>query len=150
MKFSRMLGALLAATAIASTLSGCTATVSLDPATYANDPACAAVSVRLPDTVDGLAKRSTDAQATGAWGTPAAVLLRCGLEAVTVSTMKCVTTSKIDWLVDDTNAPTYRFITYARKPAVEVIIDSKKASGVNVLDDLANAIEQLPASKHCL
>ena len=34
---------------------------------------------RLPETVDGLERRETNAQATGAWGNPASVLLRCGV-----------------------------------------------------------------------
>ena len=149
MTFSRMLASLLAATAAVGALTGCSATVSLEPADLANDPACAAVSVRLPDTVDGLSKRTTDAQATAAWGEPAAAILRCGLAPVEVSSLKCVTTSDVDWLVDDSKAPSYRFITFARKPAVEVIIDSNHAVGVNVLDDVAAAVKHLPASKRC-
>ena len=150
MTFSRMLGSLVAATALVASLTACSTPVSLDPAADANNPTCAAVTVRLPDTVDGLAKRDTNAQATGAWGTPSAVLFRCGLAPVTVSKLKCVTASGVDWLVDDTQAPNYRFITFARKPAAEVIVDSTKASGSKVLDDLSLAVQQLPASDHCL
>ena len=150
MTFSRMLGTLLATITLSLSLSSCSATVSIDPAAGSNDPLCAAVSVRLPETVDGLTRRTTDAQATAAWGTPAAVLFRCGLEPVTVSKLKCVTASNVDWLVDDSKAPNYRFITFARKPAAEIIVDSNKASGVNVLDDLSLAVQQLPASDHCL
>lgn len=149
MTFSRMLATTIAATALAAALTGCSATVSLDAATYANDPACAAVEVRLPDSVDGLSYRSTDAQSTAAWGDPASVLFRCGLEPVKVSALHCVTAAGIDWLVDETNKPTYRFITFARTPAAEVIIDSNKVSGINVLDSLAQSLQQLPVSDHC-
>jgi hypothetical protein len=145
-----MLGSALAAITLSLSLSACSATVSIDPAADSNNPLCAAVSVRLPDTADGLARRTTDAQATAAWGTPSAVLFRCGLAPVTVSKLKCVTASKVDWLVDDSNAPNYRLITFARKPAMEVVIDSKKVSGVNVLDDLSLAVQQVPATDHCL
>ena len=129
--------------------SGCTSTVSLEPAVGSNDPACAAVIVRLPDTIGELAKRPTNAQATAAWGNPSAVILRCGNEAVYASTLTCVTASGIDWLVDDSQAPSYRFITFARKPATEVIIDSKVASGATVLDELAPAISYIEATTSC-
>ena len=130
-------------------LAGCTPIVNLGAAEFSNDPACAEVSVRLPDQLGELEKRQTNAQATGAWGDPAAVLLRCGLEGVEVSTLPCVTAGKVDWLVDDSDAPNYRFISYARFPAVEVIVDSKNASGITALEGLGQAVSQIPATKVC-
>ena len=52
----------------------CTPTVPLTPAAHSTDPGCAEVIVRLPASVAGEAIRETNAQATGAWGNPAAVL----------------------------------------------------------------------------
>jgi hypothetical protein len=130
-------------------LAGCTPIVNLGAAEFSNDPACAEVSVRLPDQLGELEKRQTNAQATGAWGDPAAVLLRCGLEGVEVSTLPCVTAGEVDWLVDDSDAPNYRFISYARFPAVEVIVDSKNASGITALEGLGQAVSQIPATKVC-
>ena len=130
-------------------LTGCAATVNLEPAEGSNDPACAEVMVRLPSQLGGLEERYTNAQATAAWGDPAAVLLRCGLEPVEVSALPCVTAGGIDWLVDDALAPSYRFISYARYPAVEVIVDSNSASGITSLEGLAAAVSQLPATKFC-
>ena len=72
-------------------LTGCTSTVSLEPAPDANDPACAEVTVRLPDDLAGQSRRWTDAQATGAWGEPAAVLLTCGVEPPGPTTLPCQT-----------------------------------------------------------
>ena len=130
-------------------LAGCAPIVNLGAAEFSNDPACAEVSVRLPDQLGELEKRQTNAQATGAWGDPAAVLLRCGLEGVEVSTLPCVTAGEVDWLVDDSEAPNYRFISYARFPAVEVIVDSKNASGITALEGLGQAVSQIPATKVC-
>lgn len=130
-------------------LTGCTPIVNLGAAEFSNDPACAEVSVRLPDQLGELNKRQTNAQATGAWGDPAAVLLRCGLEGVEVSTLPCVTAGEVDWLVDDSDAPNYRFISYARFPAVEVIVDSKNASGITALEGLGQAVSQIQATKVC-
>jgi hypothetical protein len=132
------------------TLSGCAATVNLEPAEDSNNPGCAEVMVRLPSQLGGLQERYTNAQATAAWGDPAAVLLRCGLEPVEVSTLPCVSAAGIDWLVDDSLAPSYRFISYARFPAVEVIVDSDNASGITSLQGIAGAVAQLPVTKACL
>ncbi len=63
----------------------------MTPAADANDPVCAEVSVRLPDSVDGEPRRWTDAQATGAWGNPSVVLLTCGVEPPAPSTLACQT-----------------------------------------------------------
>jgi hypothetical protein len=105
--------------------------------------------VRLSDKVDGLNRRSTDAQSTAAWGEPASVIFRCGLPEVTVSELKCISEEGVDWLVDDSAAPSYRFITFGRNPASEVIVDSKKAVGVNVLDEIGTTIEFQKATAHC-
>lgn len=131
-------------------LTGCTATVNLEAAPLANDPACAEVIVRLPDVVAEQEKRVSNAQSTGAWGNPAAVILRCGLEPVAASTLTCVTAGDIDWLVDDSAAPSYRFITFGRSPATEVIVDSKTVAGVTALEELSGAIANIPATKKCL
>lgn len=149
MKISRTALAAMATLAIAGSLSACTANVSLEAAQDSNNPACAEVSVRLPEMVADQAKRVTDAQATGAWGNPTSVILRCGLPAVEVSTLPCVTASGVDWLVDDSKKPSYRFITFGRKPATEVIVDSRKVAGVTALSDLSTAIQSIEATKHC-
>jgi len=149
MKISRKLAPLAALALAATGLTGCTATVTLEPAEFANDPACAEIIVRLPDTLANLEKRSTNAQATGAWGNPTSVILRCGLEPVAVSSLTCVTASDVDWLVDDSKAPSYRFISYGRSPATEVIVDSTAVAGVTALDELSGAMQSIEATKRC-
>jgi len=137
------LGALRAAavmTLAIAGLSGCSQIVTLDAAPDSNNPKCAAITVRLPDAIENFALRDTDAQATGAWGTPSALIIRCGLPEVKVSALKCVTAGGVDWLVDPSQAPSYRFITFGRNPATEVIVDSKRASGVSALEALAPAV----------
>jgi len=134
---------------LALALSGCAATVNLDAAPLANDPACAEITVRLPDVIGDQEKRTTNAQATGAWGNPTTIILRCGLEPVAASTLTCVSASEIDWLVDDSKAPSYRFITFGRSPATEVIVDSESVAGVTALDTLASAVQNIPATRTC-
>jgi uncharacterized protein YceK len=130
-------------------LSGCTAAVNLDAAEDSNNPACAEVMVRLPAILGEHEQRFTNSQATSAWGDPAAILLRCGLPAVTVSELPCVTAADFDWLVDDSQAPSYRFISYATSPAVEVIVDSQTASGVTTLEALESSVSLLNQTKRC-
>lgn len=141
----------LAPVALLSTLllAGCGAIVPMTSAEDANDPACATVIVRLPQSVADLSKRETNAQATGAWGTPAAVLLHCGVTVPGPSTLPCVEVNGIDWLEDDSEKPLYRYTTFGRVPAVEVVVDSDKVSGTTTLVDLTGSLSQIPATSRC-
>jgi hypothetical protein len=139
----------LAATAVLA-LSGCVGTVPMDPAPDANNPTCASVTVRLPDTVADLSKRETSAQATGAWGEPAAVLLTCGVAAPGPTTMPCITINDVDWIEDDSRKPLYVYTTFGREPAVQVAIDSTAVSGSTALVDVSSAVATLPVTSQCL
>jgi len=131
-------------------VSGCSATVVLPPAPLANDPGCAEVIVRLPNETDGQTKRITNSQSTGAWGTPVAITLTCGLQPVMVSALPCITAGKVDWIVDESNKPNYTFISFGRTPATAITIDSTKSSGANVLEDLGQAVQFTKQTKKCL
>lgn len=150
MKISRVAAMATAVFGLSLALSACSPTVSLEPAQDANNPKCADVIVRLPDSLDGQERRSTNAQSTAAWGNPATIILRCGIEPVEISTLPCVTASGVDWLVDESAKPRYRFISFGRAPALEVIVDSEKAVGVNTLDGLSSAIKSIEPTKACL
>lgn len=145
----RPLGFMTVATLVGLGLTGCTGQVPMQPAEDANNPECANVTVRLPDTVSDLAKRETNAQATGAWGTPAAVLLTCGVTVPGPTTLPCVSINDVDWIEDDSQAPLYRYTTYGRTPAVEVVIDSEAVSGTTTLVDLGPAVSVLPQTTQC-
>ncbi len=128
----------------AAVLTGCSAAVSLEPADDANNADCAYLSVALPETVAEQPKRDTDAQATGAWGSPASILLRCGVKVPGPTTMECTTVNGVDWIIDDSEAPNYRFTTYGRDPAIEVIVDSEVVHGSTALVDLEPAVASMP------
>ncbi|WP_349899368.1 DUF3515 domain-containing protein [Parafrigoribacterium soli] len=132
-------------------LSACAPTVALKPAADATNPKCADVIVHLPGSVADQSLRDTDAQATGAWGDPAAVILRCGVTPPGPTSSQCATVKGIDWVVDDTKKPVYTFTTYGRTPAVQVVVDSNLTNGQGtiVLDQLSNAISFIKqSSKH--
>lgn len=130
-------------------LAGCTPAVVLDPAIDSNNPGCAEIMVRLPDQVSDHDARYTTAQATKAWGDPAAVIIRCGIEPVVVSSLPCVTAGGVDWLVDESSVPNFRFISFGRDPAVEVIVNSEVASGINSLEAIGPAVAALAPAQIC-
>jgi hypothetical protein len=127
-------------------LTGCTTAVALEPATDAVNPVCADVVVHLPTTVGDQPERETNAQGTGAWGDPATVLLHCGVAVPGPTTLPCVNVNGIDWINDDSDKPRYRFTTYGRTPAIEVVVDSGAVSGSTVLADLTSAVAVVPTS----
>ena len=132
-------------------LVACAHAVPMTPAEDATNPLCADVIVRLRTVpvIDGHERRTTDAQATGAWGNPAAILLRCGVPVPGPTTMQCATVKTIDWLRDDSDAPNYVFTTYGRDPAVQVIVNGNEASGTEALIALSNAVGSIPATRAC-
>lgn len=137
--------------AVGSVLVGCSAIVALQPAPYANDSACADAIVRLPQTLQNLPRRETNAQSTGAWGDPAQVLLSCGVAVPNASTLPCVSVDGQDWLRDDANAPSYVFTSYGRTPAIAVVIDQSKLTPGLVLSDLLGVVSFTKPNGHkCL
>jgi len=154
-RLARPLAALLLLAA-ASGAAGCASTVSMSPAPSANVPGCAEVMVRLPDILSGQDRRWTDAQSTAAWGDPATVLLTCGVQPPGPTTLRCETVSGVDWVIDESEAPTYRVTTFGRTPAVEVYLtteNSERLQGVSsreVLDALSPTVSQLPVDGACV
>lgn len=135
-------------------VSGCSKIVPLQPAADANNPACAQVSVTLPDEVAGISRVYTNAQATGAWGEPSAVVLHCGVAVPGPTTDSCVSVNDVDWIVDETEAADgfYRFTTYGRTPAVEVYLNGDPSTGVassTVLTDLSSSMKRIESTRAC-
>lgn len=94
----------------------------MSPAGDANNPLCAALTVRLPDSVGGEQRRWTDAQATAAWGDPTSILLVCGVAVSGPSDLPCYTFGGVDWLAMEWEEGVQRAVTFGRDPAVEVAI----------------------------
>jgi hypothetical protein len=137
------------AVALVAGLAGCSSAVQMSPAPSANAAACAAVQVRLPQTVQStLTMRSTNAQSTAAWGSPAAVIYHCGVPVPQVSDLPCFTLGPIDWIRDVQGKNTI-YTTFGRSPAVQVVMSDKATS--EVLQDLQSAVETLPKNgRKCL
>lgn len=146
----RRLTAIGLVVASAAGLTACASDYPMEAAANANDPACAEVIVRLPDTVAGLERRTTNAQSTGAWGDPAGVLLYCGITPSGPTTDDCVSVNGIDWIIDRSHAPLYRFEAYGRSPGLQVVVDSDQASGTEAVLALGPAVSLLPQERHCV
>lgn len=148
---ARSLGTFAAVAAMlgVATLTGCAGQVPMQPSDDANNPACADVIVRLPETVAEQKKRTTNAQATGAWGEKSAVQLVCGVEPTGPTTDDCVNVNGVDWVIDDSAAPIYRFEAYGRSPGLAVYIDSDQVSGTEVAVDLSAVAKELPQERQC-
>ncbi|WP_314453994.1 DUF3515 family protein [uncultured Microbacterium sp.] len=136
--------ALLAVLALVPGLAACSTTVAMEPAKLANDPACASVISRLPESISGQERRWTDAQATGAWGNPASILMTCGLEPPAPSTLPCRSVDGVDWIVDESQAADKLFTltTYGREPAIQVFLDQGTASSGDVARALGPLIRE--------
>ena len=137
--------------AVALTATGCAQgrVASVPAAENAADPACAPAMVAMPDTISDLALRPTDSQATAAWGDPAAVVLRCGVQPPAPTTDQCVSADGIDWVVRE-EGKNWRITTYGRSPAVEVLFAQDRASSDSVMVALASAVGRIPAERHCV
>ncbi|MBD8585960.1 DUF3515 family protein [Frigoribacterium sp. CFBP 8766] len=146
---TRPLVAMASAAIAGVSLAGCAAVVPMSPAADANSVECAQVTVHLPDSIgESETRRETDAQATGAWGEPTSVLLRCGATEPGPTDLPCYTIQGVDWIVvspeDDPESAI--LTTYGRSPAVEVIFDTTKLTGASVMGDLADAVGYLPTN----
>jgi hypothetical protein len=148
---SRRLTAAAGALILLGALAGCSTTIHVDAAEDADNPACADVSVLLPDAIGDLDRVWTDAQATGAWGDPT-VVLRCGVDVPAPSDLVCQTIGGVDWLVLAQEDERQRLVSYGRDPAIEVII--KRGSDIDfrsIVETLSTSIQSglQPASAKC-
>lgn len=131
-------------------LTGCTQTVAYEPAADAQNPGCAEVTVRLTDPLGELELRETNAQGVVAWGSPASVILRCGVDVPDpTSALPCVLVEDVYWLRDDADAPNYVFTTYGRDPATEVVIDRDVISPGSALFELVDAVGATEETGSC-
>lgn len=134
---------LLPALLLSVPLAGCAPTVTMTPAPQATSVRCAGVIVRLPDDIAGAGRRSTDAQATAAWGLPATITLTCGVETPRVTGTRCQTVGGVDWLLASERigvADRQVLTTYGRSPGTQVVIDPARVSAAAVLEALSDPV----------
>lgn len=132
-------------------MTACTSTVPMESAQNANNPGCADILVRLPDDINGHQRRFTNAQATSAWGSPASILLKCGVPPLEPTTKPCSSVNSIDWaLISEPHAPESIYQTFGRIPATEVAINTTAGvTPADVLLALASSLVVIPQTSSC-
>ena len=146
---SRRARALVSA-ALVLGLSGCgSSVVDVDPAEDAANARCADVMLALPPVVAENDQRSTNSQATSAWGDPSKVVLRCGVIAPGPTTDPCVTVNDVDWVVRE-GEPAWTATSYGREPAVEVLFDPDEVASSTVLVELGDAVSRVEQTRACV
>jgi len=123
-------------------LVGCSQTLHVEPAEDSNNPRCADVTVRLPDSLGTYGREWTDGQATGAWGSKPAVMLRCGVAVPAPTDLVCQTIYGIDWIIFAQEKDVQQMVTYGRDPAIQVVISRDAGLDfADTLEDLGKSIK---------
>ncbi|MGN6443991.1 DUF3515 family protein [Amnibacterium sp.] len=148
-------GLLLPVALVPLLLAGCTSTVAMHAAPQATSVGCAGVIVRLPEAIGAATRRTTDAQGTAAWGTPASVTLTCGVTTPAVTGTPCQTVAGVDWLLGEQRiggADRQVLTTYGRRPGTQVVVDPSAVDAVTVLDALSDPVAAAtsPTGVRCL
>ena len=142
----RRIAALLAVTGLCAACGS--GEVDAVPADRAGDPACAQAVRHWPRQVGGADSRpvSANSPAVRAWGDPA-IIARCGVTSPGPTADPCFGVSGVDWVghrLDDG----YRFVTYGRTPALEVLVPSRYSPEPMVLGAFTDAARALPQGPH--
>ncbi|XKF78475.1 DUF3515 domain-containing protein [Glutamicibacter arilaitensis] len=131
-------------------LSACGSIAAVEPAADAGNPLCAEMMVILPDFIGDAERRSTNSQATSAWGDPSKVVLRCGVEVPGPTTDPCVSVNDVDWIAHEGDGGVWTLTTYGRTPATEVVLDPQVIPSSTVLASLSQAASRIPAEGACV
>ena len=125
-------------------------TTTVEAAPHAADPVCAEVMLALPEVIGDHTQRSTDSQATSAWGDPSRVIVRCGVEPPGPSPEHCVAADGVDWLaLEQEGSATWQLVSYGREPAVEVLLDNDEVPSSTVMLAMAGAVESIEPTRQC-
>lgn len=129
-------------------ITGCRSSVAVTAPALAGSPACQQVGALWPQTVSNqpVEQTSTDSPAVHAWGDPA-IIARCGVSSPGPTAQDCIDANGVDWVAHQLSDG-YRFTTYGRDPAIEVLVPSTYAPEPLVLSAFARAARSIPQSAH--
>jgi len=147
--FSSRVALSAAVLVLAAGLSACTPIADVEPAPDAANPDCATVMVALPSELADQQQRETDSQATAAWGEPAKIILRCGVQVPGPTTDQCATVNGVDWILRE-DETTWTATTYGREPAVEVLFNPEEVSSSTLLVQLENSVTRIEPTRECI
>lgn len=143
---------LMALIPVCGWLSACSApAVSVDAAQEATHPDCAGAMLAMPAEISDQNQRETTSQGTTAYGDPAALVVRCGIEPPQPTTDVCSRVNGVDWIIRPTDDPNrWKAVTYGRVPAFEVTLDTTVVPSSTALVDLSSAVSTVQAQRECL
>lgn len=93
---------------------------------------------------------TTPSDAVRAWGTGTdnAVIARCGVDSPGPTTDSCIQVDDIDWVQSKVSGG-YRFVTYGRTPALEVLVPTAASSTPGMLlPAFTAAAHTIPQGSH--
>jgi hypothetical protein len=91
-------------------------------------------------------RTTSESPSVAAWGDPA-VIARCGVRSPGPTTDTCISASGVDWVAHRLSDG-YRFITFGRSPAIEVLVPHDYAPEPLLLGAFDTAAKQVPAGPH--
>ncbi|GAA1347828.1 DUF3515 family protein [Falsarthrobacter nasiphocae] len=136
-------------------LTGCASAVVTTAAPAANNPLCASAMLKTPETISGRDRRDTTSQGNTAYGDPADIVVRCGVDAPGPTSQKCLAVDGVDWLVVEEQHPgqspshTWRATTYGTEPTLEVVFNADTMPSSDVLPTLSAAAGALEKKRSC-
>ena len=125
---------------------------SVKPGPFADNPRCADVISRAPETVLSKSRDDVTGDGVAAWG-DGSIVLRCGVTPLTPTTNLCVTVNGVDWVLDEERAKkdgVQVLTTYGRDPAVEVTVEGDASKAGDALVDVNRAVRGIPQKSKCL
>lgn len=154
-------------------LSGCASAVNLTAAPDAANPACAKAMIAMPDELVGFTQRETTAQATTAWGDPAAIIVKCGVTVTQPVIDTCAEVNGVDWILkplegsqpshsampadsgvsqasEQTATGIWTATTFGRNPAITVTFNADSVPSSTLLTGINSAVEQIEQTQQCL
>lgn len=138
-----------AAVAIVLLVAGCgSGDVRVKVADQASNPLCGKAARSWPTTVADQAVRATtaDSPTVRAWGDPA-IIARCGVTSPGPTSDPCITVSGIDW-VGHQLSDGYRFVSFGRSPAIEILVPQHYSPEPLVLGAFTAAAAAIPQGPH--
>ncbi|WP_306420595.1 DUF3515 domain-containing protein [Arthrobacter sp. JCM 19049] len=149
-RFSKRAGLVAGSMTAVTLLTGCQAVLNVEAAPDAANPRCADMMVVLPEVMGDVEKRPTSSQATAAWGDPAQVVLRCGVQVPGPTPDPCVSVNGVDWIAREGDDGVWTLTTYGRSPATEILLDPQEIPSSTVTASLADAASKIPAERKCV
>ena len=123
------------------------------PPAYASDRGCEDAARSWPKDVAGLSPYpvTTPSNAVRAWGKRPehSIIARCGVASPGPTQDACIDVNGVDWVQSPLGKDAYRYVTYGRTPALEVLVPSDLGgTPATYLPPFTKAAQAVPQGSH--